>query len=114
MASHPVGKLPHISGPLGILQILDHFLAKWFRFDREMFFMHCAEIFGQHRNVFFAFTKQRQAKTNHINSVEQVRAKVSGGNFLLQILISSANYPYIHYALCLISDSRKTAVLQEV
>jgi hypothetical protein len=39
---------------------------------------------------------------------------VSGGYFLLQVLISSANYAYIHRPLCLISDSRKTSVLQEV
>src|SRR5882757_10772690 len=76
--------------------------------------MQRPEIFGQRGNVFSTVSKPRQTKAHDIDAVEEVLAKISGSDGLLQVFVRSANQSNVNRSFGLIPDARKTSILKEM
>src|SRR5215472_13121787 len=109
-----VRKLSDVSWPLHALHVMQRLPAERLRSQAELFLAAREKMLGHQRNVFAAVPQSGQRQGHHIDSVVQIRSKLSFRNFSFQILVGGAHQSRFNGSLLFIADSRKTTVLKEL
>ena len=70
------------------------------------------EFAGQERDVLLAFAQWRHEEGNHIESVEEVFAEISLGDFLFQVFVRGSDETHVYAQRLCAANRRKQLVVE--
>src|SRR5271163_2506594 len=111
---YAVGELPHVSGPIQILQIVKHARRKRLWGLPKLVRVLLAEKLCQPWNVRSALAQTGYAEAHHVNPVEEVGTKLPHGHLRLKVFVRGANEAGGDRAPGLRAEPRKASILQKV